>query len=78
MTNAQKQHMIKTIRTQFKMAISALEAGDIEAATIYETRAVDSFKWLLELNKRSEQDKTKTYANYGRVKLVFGRVKLVA
>jgi hypothetical protein len=70
MTNAQKQQMINTIRMQFKMVIKALEHGDIEAATIYEGRAVDSFKWLLELNKRSEQDKTKTYVNYGKIKLV--------
>lgn len=70
MTNTQRHQMIKTIRTQFKMVISALEAGDIEAATIYEGRALDSFKWLLELNRRSEQDKTKTQINYGRVKLV--------
>jgi uncharacterized protein YfkK (UPF0435 family) len=61
MTREQRLYMIKEIRMQLKMVNSALEANDTLAATLYEGRAVDSFKELTEMLKESEKEATKTY-----------------
>jgi uncharacterized protein YfkK (UPF0435 family) len=58
MTKEQRLYMVKEIRMHLNMVNSALENNDIPAASLYEARAVDSFKELSAMLKDEEQTAT--------------------
>jgi predicted translin family RNA/ssDNA-binding protein len=69
MKSETKQQYIRLIRTYSNMSITAFKAGDTLRATELLDEAVNIFNAFKTALKAHEQDNTKTYVNYGVLKL---------